>query len=148
MRLGGSCKQKEGGRVRSEVILRKRAQLIASRRKRRLEFEGLTGETRGRSQVKKEIKARRTLASCTMRQVGVKSNVRLCTSSPINLVHAPMSDPKDDSINSGWDSNSSRKPSNASMSRQIFIKIEENLRACLSSHYCCGASIVLPSPRM
>jgi len=87
--------------MRSEVILRKRAQLVASRQKLRLGFGGLTGEIRGRSQVKKDIRARRTLASCTVRQVGVKANVKLCTSSPINLVHAPISDPKDDSINSG-----------------------------------------------
>lgn len=87
--------------MRSKVILRKRAQLAASRLKWRLGFWGLTGEIRGRSQVKKDIRARRTLASYTVRQVGVKADMRLCTSSPINLAHAPISDPKDDSINSG-----------------------------------------------
>jgi len=58
-----------------------------------------TAETRGSSQVKNEIRARRTLASCVDYQEEVKTSARLCTSSPINRVHAPMSNANDDSIN-------------------------------------------------
>lgn len=106
----------------------------------------LTAEIRGRSQVKKEIKARRTLASCVVRQEAVKAHAKLCTSSPTNLAHAPMSNAKDDSINSEWASNSSRRPSNASMSHQHHVEKQGNVWTCLSLHCCYGASDVSPDP--
>jgi hypothetical protein len=107
---------------------------------------GLTAEIRGRNQVKKVIKARRTLASCAVRQAAVKAHTKLCTSSPTNLAHAPMSNAKDDSINSEWASNSSRRPSKASMSRQLHVKKQEGIWTCPSLHCCYGASDVSPNP--
>ena len=94
--------------------------------------------------MKKEIKARRTLASWPVHQAAVKARAKLSTSSPINLAHAPMSNAKDDSINSEWASNSSRRPSNASMSRQLHVEKQENMNmwTYLSSHCCYGASDV------
>lgn len=96
--------------------------------------------------MKKDVKARRTLASCAVRQVTVKAHAKLCTSSPTNLAHAPMSNAKDDSINSEWASNSSRRPSNASMSRQRHVEKQGNTWTCLSLHCCYGASDVSPNP--
>ena len=61
----------------------------------------LTSEMRGRSQVKKVIRALRTVASYAAHQAVVIRIAGLFTSSPINRAQAPMSDAKDDLIKSG-----------------------------------------------
>ncbi len=56
----------------------------------------LTSEMRGRSQVKKDKRALRTVASCTVHQAKAEAIAGLFTSPPISRAHAPKSDAKDD----------------------------------------------------
>jgi hypothetical protein len=78
--------------VGRKVVLQREAQLLA------LDKSGgvLTSEIRGRSQAKKDRRARRTAASYTVHQAKVEAITELFTSSPIKRAHAPKSDAKDD----------------------------------------------------